>query len=174
MDAITAPTAVQRWTQKGELTMDNHCVCCGEIIPEGRQVCPICEKGNDMDKYDICDSCTHRPVCSIYRATGGVKNCGHHREERKGRWLPQWLLGQAIVDCSECKTIGSPHWKVCPVCEAKMVIRMPDIREDLYRELKYLKGVPRQVKKTIAGQIRAGDLEGAWKGIKRLKEKNKL
>ena len=25
--------------------MDNRCVCCGEIIPEGRQVCPNCEKG---------------------------------------------------------------------------------------------------------------------------------
>lgn len=23
----------------------NLCVCCGAIIPEGRQVCPICEKG---------------------------------------------------------------------------------------------------------------------------------
>lgn len=23
----------------------NHCVCCGEIIPEGRQVCPNCEGG---------------------------------------------------------------------------------------------------------------------------------
>ena len=22
---------------------DNRCVCCGEIIPEGRQVCPRCE-----------------------------------------------------------------------------------------------------------------------------------
>ena len=21
----------------------NRCVCCGEIIPEGRQVCPFCE-----------------------------------------------------------------------------------------------------------------------------------
>ncbi len=24
--------------------MDNRCVCCGEIIPEGRMVCPNCEK----------------------------------------------------------------------------------------------------------------------------------
>ena len=24
--------------------MDNTCVCCGEIIPEGRQVCPNCER----------------------------------------------------------------------------------------------------------------------------------
>ena len=24
--------------------MEDHCVMCGEIIPEGRQVCPLCEK----------------------------------------------------------------------------------------------------------------------------------
>ena len=22
--------------------MENRCVCCGAIIPEGRQVCPVC------------------------------------------------------------------------------------------------------------------------------------
>ena len=27
--------------------MDNYCVCCGEIIPEGRQVCWRCEHGSD-------------------------------------------------------------------------------------------------------------------------------
>ena len=26
--------------------MENRCVCCGAIIPEGRQVCPKCEAGN--------------------------------------------------------------------------------------------------------------------------------
>lgn len=25
---------------------DNRCVCCGEIIPEGRMICWGCEKGN--------------------------------------------------------------------------------------------------------------------------------
>lgn len=25
-------------------TDENRCVCCGEVIPEGRQVCPDCEK----------------------------------------------------------------------------------------------------------------------------------
>ena len=24
----------------------NYCVCCGEEIPEGRMVCPVCESGN--------------------------------------------------------------------------------------------------------------------------------
>ena len=36
--------------------MDNYCVCCGAIIPEGRQVCPICEAsvmegGASLGKY---------------------------------------------------------------------------------------------------------------------------
>ena len=38
----------------------------------------------------------------------------------RGRWLPQIVLGTRVWDCSECKTIGSPTWKRCPVCEAKM------------------------------------------------------
>ena len=39
---------------------------------------------------------------------------------RHGRWLPQIVFGTRVWDCSECKTIGSPTWKRCPVCEAKM------------------------------------------------------
>lgn len=25
--------------------MENHCVSCGKVIPEGRQICPDCEDG---------------------------------------------------------------------------------------------------------------------------------
>ena len=32
---------------------DNRCVCCGRVIPEGRQVCPICEK--NAEKMDFVD-----------------------------------------------------------------------------------------------------------------------
>ena len=35
----------------------------------------------------------------------------------RGRWIPD---GNTVC-CSECKTLGSPQWKRCPVCEAKMV-----------------------------------------------------
>ena len=31
--------------------MENRCVCCGEIIPEGRMICPNCEK-KWLDKED--------------------------------------------------------------------------------------------------------------------------
>lgn len=30
----------------------DRCVCCGEIIPEGRQVCPQCEGGAEDEKKD--------------------------------------------------------------------------------------------------------------------------
>ncbi len=29
-----------------------HCVCCGAIIPEGRQICPNCERGADANSSD--------------------------------------------------------------------------------------------------------------------------
>ena len=68
-----------------------------------------------------CKVCLHKKVCSKFVATGGhVSNCEHFIKDIIGYWLPQKLLGQAIWDCSNCKTIGSPHWKRCPVCEARM------------------------------------------------------
>lgn len=27
--------------------MEDRCICCGETIPEGRQVCPACEKAEE-------------------------------------------------------------------------------------------------------------------------------
>lgn len=33
----------------------------------------------------------------------------------KGEYANNW------AECSECLTCGSPHWKVCPVCETRMV-----------------------------------------------------
>lgn len=31
--------------------MRDYCVCCGKEIPEGRMVCPICWKANDVDAF---------------------------------------------------------------------------------------------------------------------------
>ena len=39
---------------------------------------------------------------------------------RHGRWIVRNKGTNNWVDCSECGTVGSPHWKRCPVCEAKM------------------------------------------------------
>lgn len=45
---------------------------------------------------------------------------------RHGRWLPQVVLGQKAWDCSECKTLGSPHWKWCPICGCRMDLEAAD------------------------------------------------
>lgn len=37
-----------------------------------------------------------------------------------GRWIHKIALGEHVWFCSECESIGSPAWKRCPMCEAKM------------------------------------------------------
>lgn len=63
----------------------------------------ICDQDEDV-AYDMIDSI---PAADV-------------EEVKHGFWVPQILLGERVWDCSECKTLGSPHWKRCPVCEAKM------------------------------------------------------
>lgn len=56
---------------------------------------------------------------TVLMSPTALQELGYERVKH-GRWLPQILLGTRVWDCSECKTIGSPQWKRCPVCEAKM------------------------------------------------------
>ena len=72
------------------------------------------------DAESICKTCIHNNVC---RAIDNqpCAECNQYEPVKRGRWLPQILLGERVWDCSECKTIGSPQWKRCPVCEAKMI-----------------------------------------------------
>jgi len=39
---------------------------------------------------------------------------------KRGHWITHTIGLNTWAECSECLTCGSPHWKVCPVCEAKM------------------------------------------------------
>lgn len=59
--------------------MENRCVCCGEIIPEGRQVCIRCEKevsgkmsvrDTYLKDYGITDSDAKKIVSFCRSATG--------------------------------------------------------------------------------------------------------
>jgi predicted nucleic acid-binding Zn ribbon protein len=40
--------------------INNRCVCCGEIIPEGRMVCPQCEYDNTYHCI-VCDAKIPKP-----------------------------------------------------------------------------------------------------------------
>lgn len=41
---------------------------------------------------------------------------------RRGHWIIRNRGNNNWAECSECLTCGSPHWKVCPVCEARMEV----------------------------------------------------
>ena len=69
----------------------------------------------DCLHFEVCAYCVNDlPICDSF------KDCNKYEEVKYGRWLPQILLGERVWDCSECATLGSPRWKRCPVCEAKM------------------------------------------------------
>lgn len=38
--------------------MSERCICCGEAIPEGRQVCPACEKGTKREEMKMAEKYT--------------------------------------------------------------------------------------------------------------------
>lgn len=75
----------------------------------------------------MCNNCIHKLVCSIYRATGGMKTCGHHNEERHG----QWIMRGGRLYCSRCGVKAAvardseDFWYTkgtdyCPSCGANM------------------------------------------------------
>lgn len=43
--------------------MEDRCICCGEIIPEGRQICVNCEKEKEID-YDIRNFTKRNDCCN--------------------------------------------------------------------------------------------------------------
>lgn len=43
-----------------------------------------------------------------------------YKEVVHGRWIIHRKGQNNWCECSECNTVGSPFWKRCPVCEAKM------------------------------------------------------
>lgn len=44
-----------------------------------------------------------------------------------------WIRKSGKTFCSECMVSGSPEWKVCPVCEAKMYL--PKITDETKKAL---------------------------------------
>ena len=46
---------------------------------------------------------------------------------KHGRWIVHNKGQNNWVECSECNTVGSPFWKRCPICEAKMEVDLNGI-----------------------------------------------
>ena len=77
--------------------MDNKCVSCGEVIPEGRQVCPNCESvSSKMRKYCEIEHCAVCP-CRGYDFPACVDRLAKLKEEEN-----------KMPKCVECK-----WWTIC-------------------------------------------------------------
>ena len=56
----------------GGMRMKDYCVMCGEIIPEGRQVCPNCESKWKSEKSDL--SFNRRKINLTIKRKGGKRS----------------------------------------------------------------------------------------------------
>ena len=68
-------------------------------------------------EMSLCESCVCRPVCAIYRATGGMPKCPHHHQcvetkERDERKPVQWEL----IKVWDAKWHGFWYKWRCPKC----------------------------------------------------------
>ena len=76
--------------------MEDRCICCGEIIPEGRQVCWTCEKGevnSGNNRMHISCDCSSR----IYgNCMGGKRRVGGQQMIKNGSGIPDPVLTQAM------------------------------------------------------------------------------
>lgn len=77
--------------------MENKCVSCGAVIPEGRQVCPNCESvGAKIQRYCFEESCA-LCACKKYAFPDCVDRLAKLKEEEN-----------KMPKCMECK-----WWDIC-------------------------------------------------------------
>ena len=43
------------------------------------------------------------------------------KPKKTGHWIIHITSDDILAECSECRVCGNPNWKVCPVCETRMV-----------------------------------------------------
>ena len=121
----------------------NSCVICGEEIPEGRMVCPMCEKQAPMTSHTMGDLISRQVVVKdleeyivkpenaisdhpddIHNYNSGLLTAiqvvtdtpSAQSERKKGKWIKR----EGRRACSECKKFFPFRTKYCPFCGAEM------------------------------------------------------
>jgi len=105
---------------------EERCVCCGEIIPEGSQVCPICRskvhsKGESSGMMCGIDQAIQylREECSGFQWTEQVINrLAYHRRQAIGL-VPKYHKGMSIKSyytCRNCGRTAEINDNFCPNC----------------------------------------------------------
>lgn len=100
--------------------MAKHSLCLSAVADALHYHCNTVRYHVDVIRRD-----TGKDPSQFYDLVSLLHDLGELKTEQlvRGRWMPQIVLGQKAWDCSECRTLGSPYWKRCPVCEAKMEVK---------------------------------------------------
>lgn len=89
-------------------------------------ICPNCksEQTKTIDSRQFDSYRRRRYVCIECGERFTTKETLVERVEDEpvkfGRWVLTTLYGHNVWLCSECQTLGSMNWGVCPVCESRM------------------------------------------------------
>lgn len=81
-----------------------HCVCCGDVIPEGRQVCPICENGRSKTKPRYLEA------EKLKRQMGLMPMDFNTRDEM---WMRESDIACYIDACSEADVVEVVRCREC-------------------------------------------------------------
>lgn len=80
-----------------------------------------------MDNRDLVLSLLDKVARAPDHAYARVLNLAAQRikeldqPQETAHWIIHTSKDDIWAECSNCLTCGSPQWKVCPVCERKMV-----------------------------------------------------
>ena len=55
------------------MNSEERCICCGTIIPEGRQVCPRCEQQEDGIVCPVCRKTGYLRVMQTFQLPGRIR-----------------------------------------------------------------------------------------------------
>ena len=92
-----------------------------ELLKKLRKAQKECEKqGEEFGGEDILFAEAYDCACDMVKEMPTIKL---DSPEKVGRWIVHHEGGNNWCECSECNTVGSPFWKRCPVCEAKMLVK---------------------------------------------------
>ena len=75
---------------------------------------------------ELCKKCVCRPVCEIFRATGGVGRCKHYysRSNISAYWVVKWHIDPngdfKLYHCSNCDTPCAQMRRHCSYCGSHM------------------------------------------------------
>lgn len=75
--------------------MDEKCICCGAVIPEGRQVCPMCEELLGFYKEGR--------LCLVPKE--GYLAADEELRQLRAKERPQKPIISGVYACPRCKAI---------------------------------------------------------------------